>query len=53
MGLAISLMMNNYLEYKEQVLEMTKTTNLNYIELSSIKLDKNVKQIIFNNNING
>lgn len=53
MGLAISLMMYNYLEYKEQALEMRKATHLNYIELSSIKLDKKVKQIIFNNNING
>jgi hypothetical protein len=53
MGLAISLMIHNYSICKEKIVEMTKTTHSNYIELSSIKLDKNVKHIIFNNTING
>jgi hypothetical protein len=53
MGLVISLMIHDYLECKEKSVELTKITHSNYIELSTIKLDKNDKHIIFNNTING
>ncbi len=53
MGLTLSLMMYEYITCKEKSIEMIKIRRSGYIELSSINLDKNDKQIIFNNNING
>lgn len=52
MGLAISLMIHNYMECKQD----HKMKQFGYIELPGeliSKLDKKDKQIIFNNSING
>ena len=53
MGLAISLMIHNYYEYKQ---EEKTFKNFSYIELPGeliCKLDKKDKQILFNNSIYG
>ena len=58
MGLAMSLMIHNYMECKEKnkIISENSSTSTSYIELPGEilnKLDKKDKQIIFNNNING
>ena len=56
MGLAISLMIHNYIECKENNKTFLEKGSKSYIEVPGEilnKLDKKDKQIIFNNNING
>ena len=56
MGLAMSLMIHNYMECRKKNKIISENSSTSYIELPGEilnKLDKKDKQIIFNNNING